>query len=102
MEGKDGEAEEFAEGGESLIPRKLKVKMKRPGEEGRIDFLKDYLDYLVRTRKSFPPDFPSFVREVQGADDRGGFIHLRVWSEECDLVGFAKARGYEHRVDQHD
>ncbi len=100
MKRENGEVEESTE--ESLIPKKLKVKMKQPGKEGRIEFLKDYLDFLVRAQRSFPPDFPTFVREVQGADDRGGFIHLKVWSEECDLVNFAKARGYEHRVDQHD
>lgn len=100
MKERNGETAEGTE--DSLIPKKLKVKMKQPGKEGRIEFLKDYLDFLVRTQKSFPPDFPTFVREVQGADDRGGFIHLKVWSVECDLIHFAQARGYEHRVDQHD
>jgi hypothetical protein len=49
-----------------------------------------------------PPDFPTFVREIMGLDDRKGFIHIRIWHENSELVEFAKAMGYEFKVDHYD
>lgn len=87
---------------ESVFQKKLKVMLKEKGREGRVEFLKDYLDYLLKGNKFLPPDFPTFAREVMGADDRGGFIHLRVWSDNCELVAFAREKGYRYKVDYHD
>jgi len=90
------------EGQESVFHKKLKVKLKKPGNEGRIEFLKDYLDYLIRKNKVVPPDFPTFVREIMGLDDRSGFIHIRIWHQDSELVEFAKDKGYEYRIDHYD
>jgi len=86
---------------ESVFHKKLKVKLKEKGDEGRILFLKDYLDYLIRKKKTIPPDFPTFVREIMGLDNRGGFIHIRIWNENSELVEFARDREYEYRVDHY-
>ena len=64
---------------ESVFFKKLKLKLKEKGKKGRIFFLQDYLDYLIRKNKTLPPDFPTFVREIMGLDGRGGFIHIRIW-----------------------
>ncbi|MGQ9719655.1 MAG: hypothetical protein ACUVWK_07470 [Nitrososphaerales archaeon] len=87
---------------ESVFHKKLKVKMKEKGKEGRIAFLKDYLDYLLRNDKTLPPDFPTFAREIMGLDERGGFIHIRIWHEKSELVEFSKAMGYGHKIDHYD
>ena len=87
---------------ESVFHKKLKLKLKEKGTEGRLTFLKDYLDYLVRANKTLPPDFPTFVREIMGLDERGGFIHIRIWHEDSELVNFAKTRGYEYKIDIYD
>ncbi len=87
---------------ESVFHKKLKLKLKEKGNEGRILFLKDYLDYLIRKNKTIPPDFPTFVREIMGLDDRGGFIHIRIWHERSELVEFAMERGYEYRIGHYD
>ncbi|NWG09834.1 MAG: hypothetical protein HXX80_05995 [Nitrososphaerales archaeon] len=87
---------------EGVFHKKLKVKMKEKGKEGRIAFLKDYLDYLLRNDKTLPPDFPTFAREIMGLDERGGFIHIRVWHEKSELVEFSKAMGYGHKIDHYD
>jgi hypothetical protein len=87
------------EGQESVFHKKLKVKLKKPGNEGRIEFLKDY---LIRKNKVVPPDFPTFVREIMGLDDRSGFIHIRIWHQDSELVEFAKDKGYEYRIDHYD
>jgi hypothetical protein len=87
---------------ESVFHKKLKLKLKEKGIEGRILFLKDYLDYLIRKKKTIPPDFPTFVREIMGLDNRGGFIHIRIWHEKSELVEFAINRDYEYRVDHYD
>lgn len=87
---------------ESVFHKKLKLKLKEKGEEGRITFLKDYLDYLIKNKKTIPPDFPTFVREIMGLDDRAGFIHIRIWHEKSELVEFAINRNYEYRVDHYD
>jgi hypothetical protein len=87
---------------ESVFHKKLKVKLKKKGKEGRILFLQDYLDYLIRNNKTVPPDFPTFVREIMGLDDRGGFIHIRIWHEKSELVEFAINRGYEYKVEHYD
>ncbi|MHC1568116.1 MAG: hypothetical protein ACXQTT_00670 [Candidatus Syntropharchaeia archaeon] len=87
---------------ESVFHKKLKIKLKEKGKEGRIIFLKDYLDYIIRNDKTMPPDFPTFVREIMGLDDREGFIHIRIWHENSELVELAKARGYEYRIDHYD
>jgi hypothetical protein len=87
---------------ESVFYKKLKVRLKEKGKEGRIIFLKDYLDYLLRSDKTLPPDFPTFAREIMGLDERGGFIHIRIWHEKSELVEFAKAIGYEYKIDQYD
>ncbi len=87
---------------ESVFHKKLKVKLKQRGIEGKIEFLKEYLDHLIRSKKTIPPDFPSFVREILGLDERGGFIHIRIWHEKSDLVEFAKAKNYEYRIDHYD
>jgi len=87
---------------ESVFYKKLKVRLKEKGKEGRIIFLKDYLDYLLRSDKTLPPDFPTFAREIMGLDERGGFIHIRIWHEKSELVEFTKAIGYEYKIDQYD
>jgi hypothetical protein len=87
---------------ESVFHKKLKIKLKEKGKEGRLILLKDYLDYLVRGNKTIPPDFPTFVREIMGLDERGGFLHLRIWHESSELVNFAQARGYEYKIDIYD
>lgn len=87
---------------ESVFHKKLKIKLKEKGKEGRIIFLKDYLDYLIRNNKIISPDFPSFVREIMGLDDREGFIHIRIWHENSELVDLAKTKGYEYRIDIYD
>lgn len=86
----------------SVFHKKLKIKLKEKGKEGRIAFLKDYLDYLIRKNKTLPPDFPTFVREIMGLDTRGGFIHIRIWHEDSELAEFAKENNYEHRIDHYD
>ena len=87
---------------ESVFHKKLKIKLKEKGNEGRILFLQDYLDYLIRDNKTIPPDFPTFVREVMGLDERGGFIHIRIWHENSELVNFAKKKDYEYKIDVYD
>ena len=87
---------------ESVFHKKLKLKLKAKGKEGRIDFLKDYLDYTIRNKRTLPPDFPTFVREIMGLDTRSGFIHIRIWHENSELVEFAKERKYEFRIDHYD
>ncbi|MFQ6137004.1 MAG: hypothetical protein ACE5PM_07475, partial [Candidatus Hydrothermarchaeales archaeon] len=51
---------------ESVFHKKLKLKLKEKGANGRILFLTDYLDFLIRNKKTLPPDFPTFVREIMG------------------------------------
>ncbi len=97
MTGDCGSGEE-----ESVFHKKLKIKLKEKGKEGRITFLKDYLDYLLRNDKPLPPDFPAFVREIMGLDDRKGYIHIRIWHEKSELTEFARAKGYEYRIDHYD
>lgn len=87
---------------ESVFHKKLKLKLKTKGKEGRIAFLKDYLDYTIRNNRTLPPDFPTFVREIMGLDPRSGFIHIRIWHENSELVEFAKERKYEFRIDHYD
>lgn len=87
---------------ESVFHKKLKVKLKQPGADGKIEFLKDYLDYLIRKKRTVPPDFPTFVREILGLDERKGFIHIRVWHENSELVEFVKGRKYDYRIDHYD
>ncbi len=86
----------------SVFHKKLKIKLKERGKEGRIIFLKDYLDYIIRNNKTLPPDFPTFVREIMGLDTRGGFIHIRIWHEDSELADFAKEKNYEYRIDHYD
>lgn len=97
-----GDWMEEADERESVFHKKLKIKLKQQGEEGRIEFLKEYLDYLIRNKKTIPPDFPTFAREIMGLDVRGGFIHLRIWHEKSELVEFAKSKNYEYRIDHYD
>ena len=92
---------EGADEQESVFHKKLKVKLKEGGTEGRIAFLKEYLDYLIRNNKAVPPDFPSFVRETMGLDERGGYIHFKIWHENSELVEFVKAKDYEYRIDHY-
>jgi hypothetical protein len=92
----------LSEVNEEVFHKKLKIKLKEKGKEGRIIFLKDYLDYIIRNNKTLPPDFPTFVREIMGLDDRGGFIHIRVWHEGCELVEFARSKDYEYKIDHYD
>ncbi|HUV02811.1 MAG TPA: hypothetical protein VMW67_05135 [Desulfobacteria bacterium] len=98
----DEENEEEINDEESVFHKKLKIKLKEKGNEGRITLLKDYLDFLIRTNKTLPPDFPTFVREIMGLDERGGFLHIRIWHENSELVNFATARGYEYKIDIYD
>lgn len=87
---------------ESVFHKKLKIKLKQQGKEGRIEFLKEYLDYLIRNNKTLPPDFPTFAREIMGLDDRGGFIHVKIWHEKSELVEFANSKNYEYKIDHYD
>lgn len=87
---------------ETVFHKKLKVKMKNKGNEGRIAFLEDYLDYLLRTKRTVPPDFPTFTREIMGLDERRGWIHIRIWHRESELVEFARDRGYEYKIEHYD
>ena len=87
---------------ETVFHKKLKVKLKDKGNEGRIAFLKDYLDYLLRMNRPIPPDFPTFCREIMGLDERRGFIHIRIWHAKSELVEFARARGYEYQIGHYD
>ena len=87
---------------ESVFHKKLKLKLKEKGKEGRITFLKDYLEFILRNDRTMPPDFPAFVREIMGLDDRKGFIHIKIWHENCELVEFAKAMSYEYKIDHYD
>ena len=87
---------------EGVFHKKLKIKLKQPGGGGKIEFLKEYLDYLLRNNRTIPPDFPTFVREIMGLDERGGFIHIRIWHEKSELVEFAKSMNYEYRIDHYD
>jgi hypothetical protein len=87
---------------DSVFHKKLKVKLKEKGIEGRIQFLQDYLEYLIRRKTTLPPDFPTFVREIMGLDDRSGWIHITVWHENSELRDFALNRGYEHKVEHYD
>ncbi len=88
--------------GKSVFHKKLKIKLKTKGKEGRITFLKDYLDHIIRNNKTLPPDFPTFVREIMGLDTRSGFIHIRIWHEDSELTEFAKEKKYEYRIDHYD
>ena len=96
------ENEEECNDKESVFHKKLKIKLKEKGKEGRISLLTDYLDFLIRANKTLPPDFPTFVREIMGLDERGGFLHIRIWHENSELVNFATARGYEYKIDIYD
>ncbi len=87
---------------ECVFHKKLKLKVKEKGVEGRIMFLKDYLEYLIKKKRTIPPDFPTFVREIMGLDDRKGFIHIKIWHADSELVEFAIANDYEYRVDHYD
>lgn len=87
---------------ETVFHKKLKLKMKDKGNEGRIAFLEDYLDFLLRSKKTIPPDFPTFAREIMGMDERKGHIHIRIWHSESELVEFARERGYEYTIDHYD
>ncbi len=93
-------SEEEAE--ESVFHKKLKVKLKEKGREGRIIFLKEYLDFILRSNLNLPPDFPTFCREVMGLDERNGFIHIRIWNERNEVVEFVKSMNYEYRIDHYD
>jgi len=93
-------SEEEAE--ESVFHKKLKVKLKERGREGRIIFLKEYLEFLLRNSRPLPPDFPAFCREVMGLDERNGYIHIRIWNERNELVEFVRSMNYEYRIDQYD
>lgn len=86
---------------ESVFHKKLKIKLKQQGIEGRIELLKDYLGYLLHNKKTIPPDFPTFVREIVGLDERAGFIHIRIWHEKSELVNFVKAKNYEYTIDHY-
>ncbi|MEM3073609.1 MAG: hypothetical protein QXK20_02580, partial [Nitrososphaerales archaeon] len=72
-------SEEEAE--ESVFHKKLKVKLKAKGKEGKIIFLKEYLEFLLKNNRTLPPDFPTFCREVMGLDERNGTIHIKIWNE---------------------
>ena len=87
---------------ESVFHKKLKVKLKKPDVDGKAEFLTGYLEYLIRSNKTLPPDFPAFVREILGQDIREGFLHIRIWHEESELVDFAKSDNYEYKIDHYD
>ncbi len=86
----------------TVFHKKLKLKLKDKGDEGRIQFLNDYLNYLIRNKKTLPPDFPSFAREVMGLDNKSGSIHITIWHEKSELVEFAINNDYEYRVGHYD
>lgn len=90
-----------AGGEESVFHKKLKIRLKEKGKEGRTVFLKDYLDYLLKNNKTIPPDFPAFVREIMGLDERGGFIHIRIWHAGSELVEFAAKMNYEYKIEHY-
>ena len=87
---------------EFVFHKKLKVKLKKPGDEGKAEFLTGYLNYIILGKKTLPPDFPSFVREILGQDIREGFLHIRIWHEESELVDFAQKDNYEYKIDNFD
>lgn len=87
---------------ETVFHKKLKVKLKEKGIDGRISFLQDYLDYIIRKKTTLPPDFPTFCREIAGLDDRSGWIHITVWNQDSELKQFAESKGYECRVEHYD
>jgi hypothetical protein len=93
---------EIDEQPETVFHKKLKVMMKEKGDEGRIAFLEDYLDYLLRGKKTLPPDFPTFAREIMGLDERKGWIHIRIWHRDSELVEFARSKGYEFKIEHYD
>ncbi|KXB04112.1 hypothetical protein AKJ35_00225 [candidate division MSBL1 archaeon SCGC-AAA833F18] len=93
---------EIEEGEKSVFHKKLKIKLKEKGNGGRLALLKDYLDYLIQNNKTMPPDFPSFVREIMGLDERGGFLHIGIWHEDSELVEFVKSKSYEYKIDRYD
>lgn len=105
-EGEDNEEKKVEDTGEdeneAVFHKKLKIKLKEKGKEGRLILLQDYLDYFIRGNKTLPPDFPTFVREIMGLDERAGFLHIRIWHENSELVDFAAARGYEYKIDTYD
>jgi hypothetical protein len=86
---------------ESVFFKKLKIKLKYPGKKGRAELLKDYLDYLISKNKTIPPDFPTFVREILGLDERGGFLHIKIWHEKSELVEFVRTKKYEYRIEHY-
>lgn len=90
-----------AGGEESVFHKKLKIRLKEKGKEGRTVFLKDYLDYLLKNNKTIPPDFPAFVREIMGLDERGGFIHIKIWHVGSELVEFATKMNYEYKIEHY-
>lgn len=87
---------------ETIFHKKLKIKLKGKGNEGRILFLKDYLDFLIKRKTTLPPDFPTFVREIMGLDKRSGWIHIAIWHENSELKEFAINKGYEFKVEHYD
>lgn len=87
---------------ETVFHKKLKVKLKEKGVDGRISFLQDYLDYIIRKKTTLPPDFPTFCREIVGLDDRSGWIHITIWNQDSELRQFAESKGYECRVEHYD
>jgi hypothetical protein len=87
---------------ETVFHKKLKVKLKEKGVDGRIQFLQDYLDYIIRKKTTLPPDFPTFCREITGLDDRSGWIHITIWNQDSELKQFAESKGYECRVEHYD
>ncbi|MEM2883958.1 MAG: hypothetical protein QXJ86_05705 [Nitrososphaerales archaeon] len=93
-------SEEEAE--ESVFHKKLKVKLKAKGKEGKIIFLKEYLEFLLKNNRTLPPDFPTFCREVMGLDERNGTIHIKIWNERNELVEFVRSMNYDYRIDQYD
>jgi len=105
-EGEDNEKKKAEdkdeEENEAVFHKKLKIKLKEKGKEGRLILLEDYLDYFIRGNKTLPPDFPTFVREIMGLDEREGFLHIRIWHENSELVDFATARDYEYKIDTYD
>ena len=87
---------------ETIFHKKLKIKLKDKGNEGRILFLKDYLDFLIKRKTTLPPDFPTFVREIMGLDTRSGWIHITIWHDNSELKEFAINKGYEFKVEHYD
>ena len=102
-EGEDNEKEkDVGEENEAVFHKRLKIKLKEKGKAGRLILLEDYLAYFINGNKTLPPDFPTFVREIMGLDEREGFLHIRIWHENSELVDFATARGYEYKIDAYD